>query len=82
MRLIFCPRFVQFMFCDKEILKDTLLGCIKLSGKFLEENLIVKIADVVAHWLGDVVAHWRICGGSFVVHQTSGAEVPGSNPAS
>ena len=74
MRLIFCPRFVQFMFCDKEILKDTLLGCIKLSGKFLEENLIVKIADVVAHW--------RRCGGSFVVHQTSGAEVPGSNPAS
>ena len=29
----------------------------------------------------DVVAHCR-CGGSLEAHQTSGAEVPGSNPAS
>ena len=33
-------------------------------------------------WLiEDVVSHWR-CAGSLVAHQTSGAEVPGSNPAS
>ena len=50
------------------------------------------IGDVVAR--GDVVAHirrcggsWRCgsswrCGGSLVVPQTSGAEVPGSNPVS
>ena len=42
--------------------------------------------DVVAQmeiwWLiGDVVFHRR-CGGSLEAHQTSGAEVPGSYPAS
>ena len=36
--------------------------------------------DGVAHY-GDLMAHWR-CGGSLVAHQTSRAEVPGSNPAS
>ena len=32
--------------------------------------------------LVDVVAHFCRCGGSLVARQTSGAEVPGSNPAS
>ena len=50
--------------------------------------MLAHCGDVLAHWgdvlahCGDVLAHcWR-CAGSLVAHQTSGAEVPGSNPAS
>ena len=54
---------------------------VRRCGGSKQEMWWLNLGDVVAQ-LGDVVAQLGDVVAQLVVHQTSGAEVPGSNPAS